>query len=75
VQQIGKIFVLFRENPKEEKRGMRHEGGEKEEPKKRSHASRLKPHASATHTERPRSRTPSPRPESEPRRRRRPTSQ
>jgi hypothetical protein len=75
VQQIGKILVIFRENPKiDEKRVVRHEARETAKAKKPSHASRLKPQASATHTSRPRSRTPSPRPESEPRRRRPKTS-
>ena len=75
VQQIGKVFVVYRENPKEgkpkklnpgpspRKRGGRDDagkGGRGDEGVKR--------------TSRPRSRTPSPRPASEPRRRRPRTS-
>ncbi len=62
VQQIGKVLVLYRENPKEKKDV--------------SPASRLKPpdrraaRREPKDISRPRSRTPSPRPESEPRRRR-----
>jgi RNA-binding protein len=75
VQLIGKILVIFRENPKDKERGVRHEAGEKAKARKPSHASRLKPQdAETTRTSRPRSRTPSPRPESEPRRRRPRTS-
>ena len=65
VQQIGKVFVIYRENPKEEKKtakarpapGALPRGGE-----------------DVKRTARPRSRTPSPRPASEPRRRRPRTS-
>jgi RNA-binding protein len=69
VQQIGKVFVIYRQNPPEPKarapraapsKGRRPPGG--------------KPKAEVTRTSRPRSRTPSPRPESAPRRRRRETS-
>ena len=59
VQQIGKIFVIYRENPKQ-----------KEEKKKPAPA----PKKSVKRTERPRSRPPSPRPASEPRQRRPRTS-
>ena len=60
VQQIGKVFVIFRENPKE-----------KQKAKPASpRPSSVAPRPSPTGTSRPRSRTPSPRPESEPRRRR-----
>jgi len=67
VQQIGKVFVIYRENPKE-----------KEEKKKPAPA--RKPAKAGARgdkvkgTERPRSRPPSPRPASEPRRRRPKTS-
>ena len=67
VQQIGKVFVIYRENPKE-----------KEE--KRKPAPARKPAKAGARgdkvkgTERPRSRPPSPRPASEPRRRRPKTS-
>jgi putative YhbY family RNA-binding protein len=54
VQRIGKVFVLYRENPKEEA------------PKRKPRA----PIEEVTGTSRPRSRAPSPLPESEPRRRR-----
>ena len=75
VQQIGKVLVIYRENPKDEARGVRQEAGEKAKARRPSQASRLKPHASeAKRTSRPRSRTPSPRPASEPRRRRPRTS-
>jgi RNA-binding protein len=77
VQQIGKIFVLFRANPKEKEkekaRGPRREAQEAAPKERNSRASRLKPSGS-TRTGRPLSRTPSPRPESEPRRRRPKTS-
>ena len=80
VQQIGKIFVIYRQNPKEEKldsgpkprvRGGRNdEAGER---KRLPRAARPEPRAS-TGTARRRSRTPSPRPASAPRRRRPTTS-
>jgi hypothetical protein len=84
VQQIGKIFVIYRENPKEEKkaRGMRREGqvegdtdggSEKKRGKGTTRPSSLEPRAS-TRTSHRQSRTPSPRPASEPRRRRPRTS-
>jgi RNA-binding protein len=78
VQEIGKILVVYRQNPEE-----RSEKREKADPptKRRS---RSKPRAAddssrfslpvSTRTSRPRSRTPSPRPASEPRRRRPRTS-
>ena len=72
VQQIGKVFVIYRENPKEAK-------AETEKKPKKS-GSRLRGDdtpsagAAATRTSRPRSRTPAPRPASEPRRRRPRTS-
>jgi putative YhbY family RNA-binding protein len=59
VQQIGKIFVIYRENPKQ-----------KEEKKKPAPA----PKKPVKRTERPRSRPPSPRPASEPQQRRPRTS-
>ena len=62
VQSIGKIFVLYRENPKEAK------------PKVKTGAVPVPAKAAASGdvkgTSRPRSRAPSPLPESEPRRRR-----
>jgi putative YhbY family RNA-binding protein len=86
VQQIGKIFVIYRENPKEKKvtRDTRREGQvvqdgkaleKKPGTKKRlSRVSGLVPPLPSTRTSRPRSRTPSPRPASAPRQRRRSTS-
>lgn len=84
VQQIGKVFVVYRKNP-DEKPGVGREAREKgssekaskprDTSKSRSQAPRPTPHAaSATDISRPRSRTPSPRPASEPRRRRPRTS-
>ena len=67
VQQIGKVFVVYREKPKEKterKLGPRLRGGD---PAPKSTGS-------PRGTSRPRSRTPSPRPASEPRRRRPRTS-
>ncbi len=74
VQQIGKVFVLYRENPKEEAPKKKLGPG----PSPRSGARGDKGHEARgaradkeiKGTSRPRSRTPSPRPESEPRRRR-----
>jgi RNA-binding protein len=82
VQQIGKVFVIYRENPKEAKA--------KPAAKPQAKASRSGPRLrgddgqlrgdddargrEATRTSRPRSRTPAPRPASEPRRRRPRTS-
>ena len=65
VQQIGKVLVIYRENP-----------DRKPEPKSPPPRppSRRRPREEATGTSRPRSRTPSPRPESGPRRRRPRTS-
>ncbi len=67
VQQIGKVLVVYRENPEKKldsaptpRRGPRNDGA--------------KAAVEAKGTSRPRSRTPSPRPESAPRRRRRNTS-
>jgi RNA-binding protein len=71
VQQIGKIFVVYRENPKEENAG-------KSAPRPRGDDTKRKDttrkSASTTRTSRPRSRTPAPLPASEPRRRRPRTS-
>ena len=64
VQQIGKVFVIYRENPKEGKK----KSGPVPTPAKAGARDDVK------RTSRPRSRTPSPRPESEPRRRRPRTS-
>ena len=62
VQQIGKVLVIYRENPVT---------GKTQEPGKLPAARRPPPApSSATRTSRPRSRTPSPRPASAPRRRR-----
>ena len=58
VQQIGKVFVVYREKPKEKEK--------ERKPKKTGQPPKG--------TSRPRSRTPSPRPASEPRRRRPRTS-
>ena len=90
VQQIGKIFVIYRENPKEEKPvktekaagppsgpGSRRRGKDEEpgsEGKKRRPRAPRPEPRASTRTSRPRSRTPSPRPESGPRRRPRNTS-
>src|SRR5687767_7499288 len=71
VQQIGKVFVIYRENPKEGKaeRGKgKEEPGKLEKPKagkRRPSTFPLSP-STSTRTSRPRSRTPSPRPESGP---------
>jgi putative YhbY family RNA-binding protein len=73
VQQIGKVLVIYRENP-EKARGTRREEQEVAPKKKKpSRASRLVPQ-SVTRTGRRLSRTPSPRPASEPRQRRPRTS-
>jgi putative YhbY family RNA-binding protein len=61
VQQIGKVLVIYRENPKET-------------PLRKPRAPAAEARTPAKRSERPRSRTPSPRPESEPRRRRPKTS-
>ena len=65
VQRIGKVFVIYRENPQEK-------------PKPRSgpvpKPARAGARGDVKRTSRPRSRTPSPRPASEPRRRRPRTS-
>ena len=72
VQQIGKVFVLYRENPQEPK--------EPKERRERRPAAKLPARkaradgAKVKGTSRPRSRTPSPLPESAPRRRRPRTS-
>jgi RNA-binding protein len=63
VQQIGKVFVLYRENPKDPK-----------EKKPKAASPRPAAAADAKRTSRPRSRTPAPRPASEPPRRRPRTS-
>ena len=65
VQQIGKVLVIYRENPDKKP--------EAKSPPPRA-PSRRRPREDATRTSRPRSRTPSPRPESGPRRRRPRTS-
>ena len=85
VQQIGKVFVIYRENPKEEppKRKPRAPAAAEpaaaarrpREPRESKRPPRpdfkRKPEAEEVKgTSRPRSRAPSPRPESEPRRRR-----
>ena len=69
VQQIGKVFVIYRENPKEEKKA-RKELGPGPSPRARG----ARDDEGVKRTARPRSRTPSPRPASEPRRRRPRTS-
>jgi RNA-binding protein len=85
VQQIGKVLVIYRANPKEARvtrpevkkplaRGTRREDQEgTAAAKKKPRASAVAPRTS-TRNGRPLSRTPSPRPESEPRRRRPRTS-
>ncbi|MGE5095242.1 MAG: ribosome assembly RNA-binding protein YhbY [Betaproteobacteria bacterium] len=85
VQQIGKVFVIYRENPKEEKKRERPDPGAM--PRKRGarddasragrgrEKSRLRERDDGVkRISHPRSRTPSPRPESSPRRRRPRTS-
>jgi RNA-binding protein len=67
VQQIGKVLVIYRENPKEP-------AARKPAVKKPAAKRAPPPPAESRRSERPRSRTPSPRPESEPRRRRPRTS-
>ena len=81
VQQIGKVFVIYRENPKEEKAKPKSDAGPKprarggrndEQP---AGAKKRRPRTETVkRTSRPRSRTPAPRPASEPRRRRPRTS-
>ena len=82
VQQIGKVFVIYRENPKEEKAKPKSDPDPK--PRKRggrddesASAKKRRPRTAMTDVKRisrPRSRTPAPRPASEPRRRRPRTS-
>jgi len=81
VQQIGKVFVIYRENPKEEKPKRKpgpgsspRSGARGDEAQKPRSGARGDEKRKATGTSRPRSRTPSPRPASEPRRRRPRTS-
>ena len=64
VQQIGKVFVIYRENPQEKK------PEKKLAPRRRGGDPAPKSAGSVKGSARPRSRTPSPRPESAPRRRR-----
>ena len=71
VQQIGKVFVIYRENPKEK---AARKPGPKLAPRLRGGDPAPRSAGSVKGTSRPRSRTPSPRPESVPRRRRPPTS-
>ena len=71
VQQIGKVFVVYREKPKEEKPKR---AEKKLGPRLRGGDPAPTSAGSSKRTERPRSRTPSPRPASEPRRRRPRTS-
>ncbi len=80
IQQIGKILVVYRENPDvpekiaaAEVEPVKRSGTD--DPRKRKRAEEKRKVETATRTSRPRSRTPSPRPESGPRRRRRNTSQ
>src|SRR5258705_13859807 len=77
VQQIGKVFVIYRENPKEEppKRKPRAAAAPEPEPAARRpreprQFKRKPDDREVKGTSRPRSRAPSPLPESEPRRRR-----
>ena len=67
VQQIGKVLVVYRDNPPERKPAPA-------APKPPARRARKEPAGDAKRTSRPRSRTPSPRPASEPRRRRPRTS-
>jgi putative YhbY family RNA-binding protein len=80
IQQIGKILVVYRENPDKpgEKAAAPAQPVKRsgtDDPRKRKRAEEKRKLWTATRTSRPRSRTPSPRPESGPRRRRRSTSQ
>ena len=69
VQRIGKVFVIYRENPQERKpKKVEKTGSPRLDSRIRGNDKETKGSA------RPRSRTPSPRPESEPRRRRPRTS-
>jgi RNA-binding protein len=75
VQQIGKVFVVYREKPKEKaKPDPRLRGDDKAKPGARLRGEDTTPKGASTRTSRPRSRTPSPRPASEPRKRRPRTS-
>ena len=86
VQEIGKIFVIYRENPPEEEAPRRRErpttsdermAGAREKQRAKDEKKRREKEAEEVRlkrTARPRSRTPSPRPESGPRRRRPRTS-
>ena len=68
VQQIGKIFVIYRENPKEKEARKKPAAAPKKSAKAAAPGDKVKRIA------RPRSRPPSPRPASEPRQRRPRTS-
>jgi len=77
VQQIGKVFVIYRANPVE--KAVRKPAPKPNEAGPMSKQTRARAKAAGGRadvkgTSRPRSRTPSPRPESVPRRRRPPTS-
>ncbi len=89
VQQIGKVFVIYRENPKEERKKSRaapspakagargderKQRGRNDEARGDSNKRRTRVAETVKGTSRQRSRTPSPRPASEPRRRRPRTS-
>jgi len=85
VQQIGKVLVIYRENPKEEKKprkavtpaaglDSRLRGNDKRSGTNKRSATDKHGGNDATRTARPRSRTPSPRPASGPRQRRPRTS-
>jgi len=67
IQQIGKVFVLYRENPEKT-------AAAKKAAAAAARPARKKPDEEVKRTGRPRSRTPSPRPASEPLRRRQRTS-
>ena len=71
VQQIGKILVVYRENPKEEKAGTDSRSSPRSGAANDARKRRVE---DVKRTSRPRSRTPSPLPESGPRRRRPRTS-
>ena len=76
VQQIGKVFVIYRENPEEKPKPAEKakKPGRPGKPRKPKPDSRRGGSDTSRRTSRPGSRTPSPRPESEPRRRRPRTS-
>ena len=74
VQQIGKVLVVYRENPKEERKARKAADPGRDSRLRGNDGKRQARDDKVKRIARPRSRTPSPRPESAPRRRRRSTS-